>query len=159
MDRDGPEKNPGEDGQCDGPLGLLGGTISCLAGILLGLGGVVLALLGGSPNISAGAVGAGLGVLGDLLGARWLAVVTVVLCVAALFFGLMSSQGLIAGLGPFDHRYPTTRWARGRDQRRIRAAIICRYGNKGLHPAPRGAPGEAGEGPGSLRRRARGDPA
>ena len=109
MDRDEPEKNPGEDEQRDSPLGLLGGTTSCLVGILLGLGGVVLALLGGSPNISAGAVGAGLGVLGHLLGARWLAVVTVVLCVAALFFRLTASQGLIAGLGPFDHRYPTAR--------------------------------------------------
>jgi len=107
VDRDGPEKNPGE--EREDPLGLLAGRISCLGGILLGLGGVVLAFLGGSPNISVGAVGIGLGVLGYFLGARRLAVVTVVLCVAALFFGLMASQGLIPGLGPFDHRYPTAR--------------------------------------------------
>jgi hypothetical protein len=109
VNRDRPENNPGEDQEREDLLGLVGGTIACLVGILLGLGGVVLDLLGGSPNISAGAVGAGLGVLGYLLGARRLAVVTVVLCVAALYFGLMASQDLIPGLGPFDHRYPSVR--------------------------------------------------
>jgi hypothetical protein len=104
VDRNRPEENPGEDEEFENPAALMGGRISCLVGILLSLGGVVLALLGGSPGISAGAVGTGLGIFGHFLGARRLAVVTVFVCVAALFFGLLASQGFIPGLGPFDHR-------------------------------------------------------
>jgi hypothetical protein len=85
---------------------LLGGRISSLAGILLGLGGIVLALLGGSPGVSSGAVGIGLGIVGYILGARWLALVTVVVGVAALFFAVAASAGLVPGLEPAGHGYP-----------------------------------------------------
>jgi hypothetical protein len=45
--------------------------------------------------------------LGYLLGARRLATVTVVLCVAVLFCGLIASQGLIPGIPPSDHAFPS----------------------------------------------------
>jgi hypothetical protein len=48
-------------------------------------------------------------VLGYLLGARRLATVTVVLCVAVLFCGLTASQGLISGIEPSGHEYPSTK--------------------------------------------------
>ncbi len=79
---------------------LLAGRISCLLGLLLGVGGIVAALLGGTANVSVGAVGAALGILGYFLGSRRLGTVTVLLCVAALFFGLAASQGLIPGIEP-----------------------------------------------------------
>ena len=70
--------------------------------MLLGAGSVLTALVGGSPNISGGALGAALGILGFFLGARRLATATVVFCVAAIFFALAASQGLIPGIEPFD---------------------------------------------------------
>jgi hypothetical protein len=48
-------------------------------------------------------------VLGYLLGARRLATVTVVLCVAVLFCGLTASQGLIPGIEPSGYEYPSTK--------------------------------------------------
>jgi hypothetical protein len=86
-----------------------GGRISCLIGILLGSGGVASTFLGADPNVSAGAAGIGRGVLGYLLGARRLATVTVVLSVAVLFCGLTASQGLIPGIEPSGHEYPSTK--------------------------------------------------
>jgi hypothetical protein len=102
VERNAVEENTGEEREA--PESSLAGVISCLIGMLLGVGGVILALLGGSPGISSGVAGIGLGLLGYFLGARRLALVTVFVCVAALFFGLVASQGLIPGLGPFDHR-------------------------------------------------------
>ncbi len=77
---------------------LLGAGIACVVGIPLGLGSVLAALIGGTPNVSGGAAGAALGILGYFLGARRLATATVVLCVAAIFFALAASQGLIPGI-------------------------------------------------------------
>ncbi|CAA9466012.1 MAG: hypothetical protein AVDCRST_MAG02-3661 [uncultured Rubrobacteraceae bacterium] len=85
---------------------LLGGRISCVLGILLGVGGIVAALFGGTANVSIGAVGAALGILGYFLGSRRLGTVTVLLCVAALFFGLAASQGLIPGIDASDRGLP-----------------------------------------------------
>jgi hypothetical protein len=86
--------------------GLLGGAVS-VVGLLLGVGQIFAALFGGGANISAGALGVGLGVLGYFLGARRLATATVVLCVAAILFGLAASQGLIPGIAPSDHALPS----------------------------------------------------
>ena len=108
-------RRPGED--LGGPGGergagrerqvmLLAGRISCLLGLLLGLGGIAAALLGGGASISPGAVGAALGILGYFLGSRRLGTVTVLLCVAALFFGLAASQGLIPGIEASDRSLP-----------------------------------------------------
>ena len=85
---------------------LLAGRISCVLGILLGVGGIVAALFGGTANVSIGAVGAALGILGYFLGSRRLGTVTVLLCVAALFFGLAASQGLIPGIDASDRGLP-----------------------------------------------------
>ncbi len=96
-------RRPSEDlGGPDGERGagrerqviLLSGRISCVLGLLLGVGGIVAALFGGTANVSVGAIGASLGILGYFLGSRRLGTVTVLLCVAALFFGLAASQGL-----------------------------------------------------------------
>ncbi len=86
---------------------LLGARIVCVVGILLGVGGIVAALFGGGANVSAGALGAALGILGYFLGARRLTTATVVLCVAAIFFGLAASQGLIPGIDASDHSLPS----------------------------------------------------
>jgi len=77
---------------------LLAGWIACILGLLCGAFGIVAALFGGGASISPGAVGAALGILGYFLGSRRLGTVTVLLCVAALFFGLSASQGLIPGI-------------------------------------------------------------
>jgi hypothetical protein len=47
-----------------------------------------------------------LGILGYFLGSRRLGTVTVLLCVAALFFGLAASQGLIPGIDASDRGLP-----------------------------------------------------
>jgi hypothetical protein len=103
---DRPPERSGENEKGEDRARLLGGRISCLVGILLGLGGVVLALLGGSPGVSSVAVGIGLGIVGFFLGSRWLALVTVVAGVAALFFAVAVSAGLVPGLEPPGHGYP-----------------------------------------------------
>ncbi len=85
---------------------LLAGRVSCILGLLLGIGGIVAALFGGTANVSIGAVGAALGILGYFLGSRRLGTVTVLLCVAALFFGLAAGQGLIPGIDASDRGIP-----------------------------------------------------
>ncbi len=85
---------------------LLAGRVSCILGLLLGVGGIVAALFGGTANVSIGAVGAALGILGYFLDSRRLGTVTVLLCVAALFFGLAASQGLIPGIDASDRGLP-----------------------------------------------------
>ncbi len=85
---------------------LLVGRISCVVGLLFGIFGIVAALLGGGASISPGAVGAALGVLGYFLGSRRLGTITVLICVAALFFGLAASQGLIPGIDASDRDLP-----------------------------------------------------
>ena len=85
---------------------LLGARSACIVGILFGVGAIVFALFGGGANISAGALGAALGILGYFLGSRGLATATVVLCVAAIFFGLAASQGLVPGIEASDRSLP-----------------------------------------------------
>ncbi|MDP9438927.1 MAG: hypothetical protein M3P49_09300 [Actinomycetota bacterium] len=85
---------------------LLAGRASCLVGLLLGMGGIAAVLFGGGANISPGAVGAALGILGYFLGSRRLGTATVLICVAALFFGLAASQGLIPGVDATDRGLP-----------------------------------------------------
>jgi hypothetical protein len=85
---------------------LLFGRLSCLLGLLFGIGGIVAAFFGGGASITPGAVGAALGVLGYFLGSRRLGTATVLLCVAALFFGLAASQGLIPGIDASDRNLP-----------------------------------------------------
>ena len=85
---------------------LLVGRVSCILGLLCGVFGIVAVLLGGGASISPAAVGAALGILGYFLGSRRLGTVTVLLCVAALFFGLAASQGLIPGTEASDRGLP-----------------------------------------------------
>ncbi len=85
---------------------LLAARISCIIGLLFGFGGIVAALLGGTANVSVGAVGAALGILGYFLGSRRLGTITVLLCVAVLFFGLAASTGLIPGIDASDRPLP-----------------------------------------------------
>ena len=85
---------------------LLAGRLSCIVGIVFGVLGIVAALLGGTANVSVGAVGAALGILGYFRGSRRLGTITVLLCVAALFFGLAASQGLIPGIDASDRTLP-----------------------------------------------------
>lgn len=75
---------------------LLGGVISCVLGLLLGVGEVFAALLGGGANITAGALGIGFCIIGYYLDSRKLATATIVICMAAVLFGLAKSQGLIS---------------------------------------------------------------
>ena len=109
MEERKPREDPGESKKREERVRLLLGRLSCLIGVLLGSGCVVSALLGARPNVSAAVVGIGLGVVGHFLGARRLATVTVVLCVAVLFCGLTASQGLIPGIEPSGHEYPSTK--------------------------------------------------
>jgi hypothetical protein len=105
VDRGGQVENPDESRERADQARLLGGRISCLVGMLLGVGDTVLALVGGSPGVSSGAVGIGLGIVGFLLGARRLALVTVV-GVAALFFAVAASAGLVPAIEHAGHGYP-----------------------------------------------------
>ena len=97
---------PGQEGWRERQVMLLAGRVSCVLGLLLGVGGIVAALFGGTANVSVGAVGAALGILGYFLGSRRLGTFTVLLCVAALFFGLAASQGLIPGIEASDRGLP-----------------------------------------------------
>ena len=85
---------------------LLAGRVSCLLGLLCGVFGIASSFLGGGASISPGAVGAALGILGYFLGSRRLGTATVLICVAALFFGLAASQGLIPGIEASDRSLP-----------------------------------------------------
>jgi hypothetical protein len=104
VDRGGQVENPDESRERADQARLLGGRISCLVGMLLGVGDTVLALVGGSPGVSSGAVGIGLGIVGFLLGARRLALVTVV--GVAIFFAVAASAGLVPAIEPAGHGYP-----------------------------------------------------
>jgi hypothetical protein len=99
---------PGQERSAQGEqaVKLLAGRICCILGILFGVGGIVAAFFGGGASVSPGAVGAVLGVLGYFLGSRRLGTFTVLLCVAALFFGLAASQGLIPGIEASDRSLP-----------------------------------------------------
>ena len=75
---------------------LLAGRISCIVGLLLAVGQVLYTLfLDGGANISAGVLGIAFCILGYYLDSRKLATATVFLCVAAILFGLATSQGVV----------------------------------------------------------------
>jgi hypothetical protein len=99
---------PGQETESRGERALkeLFGTLCCLLGLLFGIGGIVAAFFGAGASVTPGAVGAMLGILGYFLGSRRLGTVTVLLCVAALFFGLAASQGLIPGIDASDRNLP-----------------------------------------------------
>ncbi len=82
------------------------GRVSCILGLICGVFGIAASFLGGGASISPGAVGAALGILGYFLGSRRLGTATVLICVAALFFGLAASQGLIPGIEASDRSLP-----------------------------------------------------
>jgi choline-glycine betaine transporter len=95
----------------EGRARLLGGRISCVVGTLLAIVELLAALQGGGANITAGALGIGFCILGYYLHARKLATATIVVCAAAVIFGLAASQGLIPGIEPSDHALPDS-WFR-----------------------------------------------
>lgn len=99
-------KGEGPSARNAGQAKLLAGRIVSVIGILFALGGFIGAIFGGAANISAGAVGAALGVLGYFLGSRRLGTTAIIVSVAALFFVLAASQGLIPGIGASDHSLP-----------------------------------------------------
>jgi hypothetical protein len=74
---------------------LLAGRISCVVGLLLAMGQVVTALLGAGDNITAGALGIGFCILGYYLDSRKPATAIIFLCVAAILFGMATSQGVL----------------------------------------------------------------
>jgi hypothetical protein len=77
---------------------LLAGKISCLVGIILAIVGVLSTLFGYGASIALEAMGVVCGILGYSLGSRRLGILTVILCVATLFFGVAAGQGLIPGV-------------------------------------------------------------
>ena len=80
-----------------------------MLGLLLAVLGLIAPLLGSpatAADVSLQAVGAVLGIVGYRLGPRRLGTATIVLCVVAIFLGLVVSQGLIPGLGPTDRDLP-----------------------------------------------------
>jgi hypothetical protein len=91
------QADPGRNGGNKGAVGLLIGRILCVLGILVAVGGTIAALLAESTDISAAAAAIVLGVVGYALGARRLAVVTVVLGVVALLVVLGAASGLSEG--------------------------------------------------------------
>lgn len=101
----GPPGREGGDGR-EQLVRLLGGRVCCILGLIFGIGGIVAAFFGGGASVTPGAVGAMLGIVGYFLGSRRLGTTTVLLCVAALFFGLAASQGLIPGIEASDRTLP-----------------------------------------------------
>ncbi len=99
-------KGEGPDARNAGQAKLLAGRIVSAIGVLFALGGFIGGIFGGAANISAGAVGAALGVLGYFLGSRRLGTAAIIISVAALFFVLAASQGLIPGIDASDHSLP-----------------------------------------------------
>lgn len=97
---------PGERVDRSAQARVLVGRICCLAGVLFAAGGVIGALGGGGASISAGAVGVALGILGYFLGSNRFGTITVVVSIAALFFGLAASQGYIPGIEATDRSLP-----------------------------------------------------
>ena len=104
LSENGDTRRPAEERGADreGRARPLGARIACALGVLFAVGSVLAALVGRNPEISGGTVGVGLGILGYFLGARNLATATVFLGVAAIFFALAASQGLIPGIESFD---------------------------------------------------------
>lgn len=98
--------HPADEAQRPAAARLLAARICCLAGILLAIGGMLATLGGGTSSISGGAVGVGLGILGYFLGSNRFGTITVVVSIAALFFGLAASQGYIPFIEASDRGLP-----------------------------------------------------
>lgn len=98
MSEDRDTRGPGEDEPeaRNGARGrLLMARTSCVIGLVLAMGGFVAAFDGGAASVPTGVMGAAMGILGYLLGSRQLGTITIIFSVAALFFSLAASQGLI----------------------------------------------------------------
>ena len=81
----------------------------CVLGLLLAMGGILEVFVGGAAsasNISVGAIGAMLGIVGYFMGVRKLAIATVIISLAVIFFGLAASQGIIPGFENYDRDLP-----------------------------------------------------
>lgn len=105
----GRSEGPGEDERRARSVKSFLGLISCVLGILFAVLGFVSPLVVGpalAADISLQVIGALLGVVGYFLGARRLAVATIVLCVLSFLFGLAASQGLIPGFEGQDRGIP-----------------------------------------------------
>ncbi len=100
--------NPGDDKRRAEAAKSFLASVLCVLGIVVALGAVIYIIVSGSTFsiVSAGAIGIGLGVIGFFLGANRLGTVTIVVSIAALFFGLAASQGLIPGLDGQDRILP-----------------------------------------------------
>ncbi len=99
-------RNPGENPRGEAAVKLLAGRICAVVGILFAVGGIIGPILAGGASVPAGAIGVILGILAYFLGARRIGTITVVLSIAALFFGLAASQGLIPGIEASDRSLP-----------------------------------------------------
>ena len=100
--------NPGNDKRRAEAAKSFLASVLCVLGIVVALGAVISTIVTGGAFgiVSAGAIGIGLGVVGFFLGANRLGTVTIVVSIAALFFGLAASQGLIPGLDGQDRTLP-----------------------------------------------------
>jgi len=99
-------RDPAENPEGAKQVKLLAGRISAVVGILFAIGGLIGPILADGSSVSAGVMGMILGILAYFLGARRIGTITVVLSVAALFFGLAASQGLIPGIEASDRSLP-----------------------------------------------------
>lgn len=90
----------------DGQPGLFWGRAACGLGVVLAAAGIAAAFSGTGASVVPGAVGVGLGILGYFLGSNRFGTITIILCTAALFFGLAASQGLIPGIEASDRNMP-----------------------------------------------------
>ncbi len=100
--------NPGDDKKRTEAAKSFLASVLCLLGIVVALAAVISIIVssGAFSIVSAGAIGIGLGVAGFFLGANRFGTVTIVVSIAALFFGLAASQGLIPGLDGQDRTLP-----------------------------------------------------
>lgn len=99
-------REPGENGESTEQIKLLAGRISAVVGMLFAVGGVAGSILVGGASVSAGTVGMILGILAYFLNARRIGTITAILSLAAVFFGLAASQGLIPGIEASDRGLP-----------------------------------------------------
>jgi hypothetical protein len=99
-------QDPAENPEGAKQVKLLAGRICAVVGILFAVGGLIGPILAGGSSVSAGVMGMILGILAYFLGARRIGTITVILSVAALFFGLAASQDLIPGIEGSDRGLP-----------------------------------------------------
>lgn len=98
--------SPNKNGDRSVDARLFWGRAACGVGVILAAAGIVAALSGTGASILPDAVGAFLGILGYFLGSNRFGSITIILCTAGLFFGLVASQGLIPGIEASDRNMP-----------------------------------------------------